>query len=249
MINLLSSNFSATIDIIALILILFFAMYGAIKGFTKTFFSLFGTFIGLLFAVILSPSVVKFMQNEFNVVKDLSNEISGVVSKFFSKDVLSMKISDATKGSLTSAGLSGYVASIILSYKKGSYPPQTSVGDVLNPTFAYYIVLIISMVVLFIIFKLIFAVVCAIMKNAHKNKKIARFDKTLGFFLGIINGIINLELIIMLISIIPLNFFQNIYINIQLSTFTKIIQDINLFELIITEISQTNLLNTINGII
>ena len=112
----------------------------------------------MLFAVILSPSVVKFMQNEFNVVKDLSNEISDVVSKFFSKDVLSMKISDATKGSLTSAGLSGYVASIILSFKKGSYPPQTSVGDVLNPTFAYYIVLIISMVVLFIIFKLIFYV-------------------------------------------------------------------------------------------
>ena len=249
MLNLLSSGFSATIDIIALIFILMFALYGAIKGFTKTFFSLFGTFIGLLLAVLLSPSVAKFMQTEHDLVNSLSGELSGVVSKFFGKDVLSMSISDANKGNLSMGGLSGYVASIILSLKPGTYPPETTVADVLCPTFAYYIVLIISVVVLFIIFKLIFGVICAIIKDAHKNKKIARFDKTLGFFLGLVNGIINLELVIMIISIIPLGFFQNIYLNIQLSAITKFIEDINLFELIITSISQSNVIEVIKGII
>ena len=102
MINLLSSNFSATIDIIALIFILFFAIYGAIKGFTKTFFSLFGTFIALLLAVVLSPSVVEFMQKKHNVVNSLAKELSGVVSTLFDKKVLDMDISVATKDNLSS---------------------------------------------------------------------------------------------------------------------------------------------------
>ena len=249
MLNILLSSVSATIDIIALIFILMFALYGAIKGFTKTFFSLFGTFFALLFAGLLSPSVVKFMQSEHNIVSNLSSELSGIVSRFFSKEVLSMKISQANSVNLGLAGLSGYVASIILSYKTGSYPPDATVADVLCPTFAYYIVLILSVVVLFIIFKLIFSLICAIIKDAHKNKKVANFDKTLGFFLGLINGIINLELLIMIISIIPLGFFQDIYLNIQLSTFAKFFEDINLFQLIITGISKSNVIDVIKGIV
>ncbi len=245
MTNILSSSLCATIDIIALIFILVFALHGAIKGFTKTFFSLFGTFIGLLLAVLLAPSVVKFMQSKHGLISSFANELDGVVTNLFGKNVLSIKISDANKATLTSAGLGGYIASIILSLKTGSYSPDATVGDALCPTFAYYIVLILSVVVLFILFKLIFAVLCSLVKDAYKNKKVEKFDKTLGFFLGIVHGIIIFELVIMIISIIPLNFFQNIYANIQISTIAKFIADINMFNLIITAISQNNVINII----
>ena len=189
------------------------------------------------------------MQSEHNLIGNFSNDLSGIVSKLFGNNVLSMKISDASKSNLSFSGISGYVASIILSLQTSSYPPETTVGQVLCPTFAYYIVVIISVAVLFIIFKIIFAVICAIIKDAYKNKKIEKYDKTLGFFLGLVNGIINLELVIMIISIIPLGFFQNIYLNIQLSIITKFIEDINLFELIITSISRGNVVEVIKAII
>ena len=64
-----------------------------------------------------------------------------------------------------------------------------------------------------------------------------------------LNGIINLELLIMLFSIIPIDFFQNIYLNVQTSTFAKFITDINLFEIIITAISQNKAINIINNLI
>ena len=249
MFNILFSSISATIDIIALIFILFFAIYGAIKGFTKTFFSLFGTFIGLLLAVLLSPAVAKFMQSEHGVVNSLSNELSGVVSNLFGENIMSIKISEVSSGSSKLTGLSGYVVSTILSMQTNAFPPETTVGEVLCPVFAYYIVLILSVVVLFIIFKLIFAVVCAIIKDAHKFISVARFDKTLGFFSGIIHGIISLELLIMIISIIPLPFIQNIYLNIQHTVITKFLEDINLFELIIRGISQSNVIETIKSLI
>ena len=100
MLNLLLSNLSATIDIIALALILILALFGLIQGFTKTFFSLFGTAIALLIAIILSPTVINFLQNNFNSVSHMSDNVYGLVNNIFGKELMQLKLSEATATNL-----------------------------------------------------------------------------------------------------------------------------------------------------
>ncbi len=250
MYNLLLSGGSATVDIVALLFIIIFALWGMLRGFTKTFFALFGTFLALMFSVLLAPSVANFMQSKFNSVTSLGGSISGFLNNVLGKDVMNATLSEITEGVLNKAGVSGFIISIILSFKGDSSVSQnTKVSDIIGPTFAYYVVIIIAVVALFIIFKIIFFIVSEIIKKSYKNKTIKKFDRTLGCALGLINGIINLEFIIMVISILPIPFFQGIYADIQAGGFAKLIENINLFGLIMNSISVNSIIDFVKIII
>ena len=73
---LLTTNLSATVDIVALIFVGVFALWGLIRGFTKTFFSAFGTMLSLLFAVLLCSTVANFLQEKFALVTTISESVS-----------------------------------------------------------------------------------------------------------------------------------------------------------------------------
>ena len=71
----------------------------------------------------------------------------------------------------------------------------------------------------------------------------------MGFALGLINGIVNLEILIMVIKIIPIALFQDIYLAIQASTIASFIENINLFGLLLGSISIPDISTFIKGII
>ncbi len=246
MFSLVLSNLSATIDIVALALLLIIALYGLIQGFTKTFFSLFGSVIALFLAIALSTPVINYLQDKFYVVSTMSNNISGLVQDIFGKDLMRTKLSGATSSLLNGAGISGALVNIIISVKnKNVYPDDATVGDVVCPTIAYYIVLIIAVVALFVLIKLIFRIISKIVKKAYKSKSIARVDRFLGLALGLLYGIIVSELIILAISVLPFSFTQNIYIALQSSSIASFIEDINLLGLLTKKIIDTNIINVI----
>lgn len=233
MLNILLSNFGATVDIVALVFVFVYATFGAIKGFTKTFFSMFGTFIGLIIAAALAPYMAKFLESKFGWITAITNSLPGVLDNFFSKELLNMPISSATEQTLAEMGLAGFLIKAVLSAKTNTKtPPNATVMQVVYPTFAYYIVVIISLVVLFIILRVIFHVIGEIVKKHYENKKIAKFDRILGFFAGVIHGILVLEMIILIASIMPLGFAQKIYSGVQASTFASFLEKINLFRII-----------------
>lgn len=248
--TLILSGGSATIDVIALAFVLIFALWGLFRGFTKTFFSLFGTILALLFAVLLAPSVASFLQEEFGLVTKLGITISDSMKQFFGEDIMNATLMQVTEGLLKDVGVAGFIISIILSFKKdSSFPQDTKISEIIGPTFAYYLLTIIAVIVLFIIFKIIFFFVGEIIKKSYENKTIARFDRTLGCALGLINGIINLELIIMVISMIPTPWFQGIYADIQASGFARIIESINLYGILMRSISVDKIISSVKLII
>lgn len=250
MLNLLTSGLSATVDIIALVFVLCFALWGLIQGFTKTFFSAFGTIIALLIAVILAPLVAKFLQDKFYLITTTSGGISGALSGVFGEELMNASLSDVSDAYLREAGVGGFILSIILSFKgDATIPADTTLNKIICPTFAYYLVMILAVVILFIILKIIFFVISDIVKKSYEDKAVARFDRGLGCLLGLFNGIINFELIIMFISIIPLGFCQDVYMAVQTSIFANFLEDINLYGLIINAISSTNLLQVVKSVI
>lgn len=241
---LLLNNFSATIDIIALVILLAYALYGLIRGFAKTFFSVFGTLLGVLLAILIAPSVVSFLQGEYQLVDTLSENFGGVVQGLLSEDVFETPLALASQENL--GGIAGLVAKVVLFLKTSdNVSPNATIGQAVSSIFAYYAVLIISVIALFIILKLIFFVIAEIVKQGYKNKAVASFDRLLGLALGIINGIFNIELFLLIISVLPFPFFQQITLAINGSVLTKFLQEINLYQAIMTNVVYKNIINVI----
>ena len=246
MTSLLMANLSATIDIVALALLFILALSGLMQGFTKTFFSLFGTAIALILAIIISPSIVNFLEDKFYAVSEMANNVSVPITNIFGSKLMQTKLSEATVGYLNNAGIGGALLNIILSVKdKSSVSGNVTISEVICPTIAYYIVLIISVVVLFIILKILFRTISKIVKKLYKSKTVARVDRILGLALGILHAIIVSELIILIISVLPLTFTQELYAGIQASSVAKFLEDINLLGLLTDRIINSNIIDTV----
>ena len=247
---LLTTNYSAIVDIVALVFIFIFALWGCMRGFTKTFFAVFGKIIALILAVLLAPTAANFLQEKFSVVTSLSGSVNGVLTSMFGEQIMGVTLEQATSDYLSSAGLAGFIIEIILTLRADtSVPTSTTLAQIVAPTFAYYIVVIICVIAFYIIFRLIFFFISEIINKWHKWKPIASIDESLGFALGIINGIISLEFLILAIKIIPIALFQDIYAAIQTSTVAGFIENINVFSIIINSLSTFNITSVIKGLI
>ena len=241
---LLLNNVSAIIDIVALVLLGIFALYGLIKGFTKTFFSVFGSLIGLSIAILLAPSVVNFLQNKYSFVDSMSVNFNGIASGFLPKDIYNAPLSLATPETLST--LAGFIANIVLSLKNNpNVSPDATIGQAVCSILGYYAVLIVCVIALYIVLRIVFFLIGEIVKKSYQNKLVASLDRLLGFALGIVNGIFNIEIIILALSIIPIPIFQEIVANINGTVFTKFIQDINLYQIIFQNIINNNIINVI----
>ena len=171
MLNLMSSNIGAIVDIVALVFVVVYAIFGIIKGFTKTFFAMFGTFLGLIIAAALAPFMARFIEDKLGWISALAENLSGVLDNFFNRELSKMTIASANEQILKEMGLGGFLIKAVLSAKTSAeIPAHSTVMEVIYPTFAYYIVVIISLIVLFIIIKLIFFIIGEIVKKHYTNK-------------------------------------------------------------------------------
>ncbi len=248
--NLLASSGSAVISVIVLVVILFFALYGFIRGFARTFVSIFGTILSLLFAVLLCSSVTEFLESHYSFVSFMSDKLSGILQSIFGEEIMNMPLSSAAEQTLKDAGLSSIIIKLILSFKTDSaIPVDTALKELICPTFAYYVVLIISVIALFIIFKLIFFCISKIVKELHNIKLVAKIDKSLGLILGLISGIIYFEMFVMIIGAIPIGFLQDFYALILSSPIASFICMINPYDSILNLISFNNISKFVSEII
>lgn len=237
MYNLLSISGGAIVDIVALLFLLGFALHGLIKGFAKSFVSLFGTVISLLLAVLLCSLVARFLESEFSLVTNISGSISNTLNNIFGETIMNTTLEQATEEILKDAGLGGIILTIVIAFKGDiGIPTDVTLNQVLSPTFSYYIVMLISALILFILFKVLLFLLGEIIKNTRSNF-VRKTDKTLGLLLGLLSGVIYIEFFIMIISVIPLGFCQDLYSYILSSTFTNFINNLNLFNKMLSAIS------------
>ena len=248
--NLLASTGSIIVDVVAIVVILGCALIDMKRGFLRTFLSLFGTILSLLLAVLLASKVAVFLQDNFGLVTSLSGSLKGPLISIFGEDVLNVPIGMVDEGTLATHGVSGWIIQILMASKlDGSIPLDTTIGDVLAPTFAHYVAMAIAVVGLFIVFKLIFFIIGKLIKKWHSIKIIAVVDKSLGFVLGIISAIIALEIVVTIISAIPIGFVQELYGYIKTSYVLGFIEQLNVFNLLLQSIAHTDVVGTIKSVI
>lgn len=244
---LLISKTGAIIDVVALLIIIISIFFGAKNGFVKTFFSVFGGLLSLLFAVLLCSSVAKFAESEFGAVTSVAEWIEGGLRKIFGEALMDTTLSEANETGLAEAGVATWLLKIILSMKGSSeIPVDTTLNQIISPVFAYYIVAILCVIILYIIFRLIFFLVGEIVLRLHTITMIRITDGALGAILGIIRGIVIIDIILMIISVLPIGFFQSIAVEVDSTILTSFLSSCNIFGYIINTLLTGNLNDIIN---
>ena len=231
----------AIIDMVALVLILLFAIVGAKKGFIRSFISFFGTLLSLIFALLLCGVVTSFLEEHFSLVTTISNSINGSISSMFGETIMNTPLSSVSEGGLSGAGIAGWIVNIIIKLQGNNLPADTTIGQILPPTFAYYIVILISIIIMYILFKIIFYIIGRIAKD-KKSPFATKPDRFFGFLLGIFQGVLFVELLVLVINIIPLNFVQDVALGIKDAPFTNFLSSINLLSYIMNAVITGNYL-------
>lgn len=244
--TLLTSYVNIIVDVVAVVVLIVFAVTGFKNGFVKTFFSTFGSILALLLAVLLASSVANFLSTKYNLVATIGDWLSGVLNGIFGEKVMNTPLSEATSELLSGYNIAGFLIEIILASKAdSSIPLDTTLNQIIIPTFSYYVLLILCVIALFIMFKIIFFLLGALAKKLHSFMIFGLVDKILGLALNLISGAITLQLAMMIISIIPVSFCNDITVAINNSIICLFISNINLYSFILSLMSKVNITNII----
>ena len=240
--------YSALIDAIALTIIIVFSFLGAKNGFVKTFFTAFGSLISLLLAVLLCKSVANFLEYKYQFITSVSKWLNGILTKAFGDSIMNTTLGQANAGSLASGGLTSWLITIVLSVKaNGSIPTDVTLNQIICPVFAYYVVCGIAILGLYIIFRIIFYILGETVKNMHSIKVVAFVDVNLGWLLGILRALIIIQFALIIISIIPLGFVQDIYSYTLTSIVGQAASKINVFTIILNSLAKLDVINVISN--
>lgn len=245
---LLTPSLGAILDGAGIFIICAFIIVGARKGFVKTFFTVFGGFFSLLFAVLLCGSVAKTLESHFGLVTAFSTKINGTLTGIFGEQLMNTPLSEA--GSVSANGIAAWVLDLINKLGgTGEIDGSTTLGSIICPIFAYYLVAIFSAIALYIIFRLIFFVIGEIVHKLHAFTAIRITDNVLGAVLGVLRGVIMIQGLLMIFKFVPLSFCQQIINEIPSTFLIKLLYNGNIFEQIITALLNSNITDFIISLV
>jgi uncharacterized membrane protein required for colicin V production len=232
-----TSTGSAIVDIIALVFIVVFALRGLIRGFAKSFVDTFGSIISLVIAILLSSTLTNFLESTFSLVTSISGSLKGSLGGIFGEALMNTPLSEVNNEILAKSGIGGWLITIILKVTSDVATAELTLGEILAPTIAYYLVSAVAIIVLFIVLKLLMRLFAGIVEKLYALPFVKTFDKLLGLAFGIISAVIYLQLAYTVLGVIPLGFIKDILVHVQASAVMQFVNKINLFGLILNGVS------------
>ena len=247
--NLLFSWGGALIDIFALLLIYGITYLGAKQGFIKSLISTFGTIISLLFAVLLCGAVARALENNHGTITSVANWLEGFTTRIFGKELMNTTLLETSSSSFQGSPVSLLLVRIVLSIKeKSTIPSDVTLNQIICPTFAYYIVCILSLICIYFIFKMICFVVADMTKLVHKVKYAGNIDRILGATFGFVKSLVIIDFILLCVGAIPLRITQIVNATVEKSMLVSFFQDINLIRIIFEALFRNGATKFINGL-
>ena len=247
---LFASKTGAVLDVFALLLVFIFCIICAKRGFINSLLKIFGTILCIVLASKLSSWFTTLLEKWFSLVTVVSGGIEGILVDIFGEKVMLTDLSVITGEYLTANDLPRWLADIVITICEDlGYPMGQTVSEIVCPVFGYYIIMGASFLILFFGFKIIIKLLRKVVQGLRKFALVGIPDTVLGLALGLIEAIITINLIITVIGIIPIPFFQNIILEINNSFITKIISKINLVELIFTGLSKGNVVDYLKSVL
>lgn len=244
----LAESGGAIADILALVFLLVFAVRGFIRGFAKSFVETFGSIISLILAILLGSTLTNILESTFSLVTTVSGSLEGPLAGIFGEKLMSTPLSQVNNEILSESGVGGWLITIILSVST-DVNNALSLGEIISPIVAYYIVVAISIIVLFIVFKLIMRLFAGLVEKLYALPFVKALDKILGLVFGLLSAVIYLQLAYTVLSIIPLGFVKDIFREVQGSGVMYAINKLNIFGLLLDRISVGDITSIIKDIL
>ena len=246
--NLLLYSISGAItDALALLVVIMITIQGAKKGFVKSLLSTFGTVLSFLFAVLLCSTVTGFLEGKFSCVTNVSKWVNGILGKVFGETLLNTKITEVSQEGLASNGLGSWLISAVLSINAESEYIGKTIGEIISPVFAYYIVCALSLLGLFVLFKIIFFIIGDISSLLNGVKVVGPANTLLGGVFGFIKSVIIVDLLVILLGALPFGFIQGLMQKIDGSYIVAFFDKFNVLGLIFNSLSGKGLINFLSG--
>ena len=213
------------IDLVVILIIVLFALIGRWKGFFKSFLSMFGFFGSLIVAIVFRDQFSAVLNSLFGLQGKLEAVISTRVvemSPSLAQEVATntemIEIINSSNLSPVLKGIFGGLA------KSATIVEPMSVADLVVSPIATLCVTVISVIIFFLLIRaLVMILNLTIGKVIKKMKVVGRFNKLLGFILGIVKGVVfvgSIMVVANVFSLIPAveNFVAT---NIESSLITK----------------------------
>lgn len=188
----------ATIDAAFLCVLIFFVIYGAIRGFSKQVLSLLGVVAAIILGVILCKPLASLVANKMpSIYNPVYNKISG----FFGTEFNEISSPETLAAALETSRIPKFLHSVIIK----------AVGDnvaealpTIVRTFTLWTLNVICFIILFVASLIVFALIkkfFAVM--TEKVALIGKVDRILGITLGVLQAILFTVLAVSVLSLFP----------------------------------------------
>lgn len=225
---LLSSN--AAIDVILICLMAVFAVYGFIKGFTSLIVSFLAGILTLVLSFVLCSNAASFLNRVFGMTDKISESLAGALPNLFGEELMNMPVFLVNENNLGSLSVPKFIVQLLLKIASdGSVPPETPVVEVLAPTFAYYIAVVIGFILCYILFRILFFLLGKLFKGVNAIPVLGSVNRLLGLLLGAIQGFIVVYIALSVVDILPFGFLEGFKNLLAASKVASGIMSINVF--------------------
>ncbi len=201
------------VDILALGVLVAYAIIAAKKGFIDVVLGLITTILSLLIAMLLMKSVLRWTNGLFGLQGVLEGACSGALGKI---NALNVDVSnEGLQAMLEEQNIPTFLARYVIeSVGDSTIPAGTTLAMVIGAPMGKFIVSLITFFVLFILVKLLLILLKTLLSAIiNKIPVVGTLNRILGAVVGVIQGLLLLSAIIAVLSLIPSDglhaFFDN----------------------------------------
>lgn len=213
------------LDLLIVIILLFFVLTGAKRGFVITFFNFFSFIISLVFANMLYPVVSNILRNTGGLYEHLKTSVAETIGL---NEFIQQTGKAAETQFINSMSLPALIKHPLIENNNPEIYKLLNVSgleDYICGFIANLFISAISMIVVFVLVFICIKVLAGLLNILTKLPIINSFNKTGGAIVGLFQGILLLWIIIALSTVF---FTQPLYDMIEPSVFAKYFYDNNI---------------------
>lgn len=202
------------IDIVFIVIIVLFALWGLKKGFLASLISLVGITLSVVIAILLAPTFASFIDGIFGggITDMFTGLMSGVVSDFGSYDFPTSAAVPASDY-INTFNVSGILKSLLIAMLGSeTIPAGANVAEWFSTQLGGLLTTLCSAIVLFILIRIALAMLAKLFDKITENKTVNGLDRVLGFVFGAFKGLLYVAVAIALINLLCVIPFINDFV-------------------------------------
>lgn len=200
-------------DIVFMLALVVFSLFGAKKGLIKTFFGFVSTVVAIIFAFLFASLALDWTNGLFGLEKIICDGIGNALSKI---EILSIDVSaEGLSAALEGISLPMFLKeAIVEEVAVEGVAAGTTLGMIVGKTVGEFLTLLVCGVLVFFLMKLLMKLFEGIFNKLVDNWDLTRAINTLlGALIGLIKGVLIVSLIIAGLSLIPMEWMTEFFDN------------------------------------